>query len=84
MVFFEVKNLSKYFGGLIVVGDVLMKLYKGELIGLIGFNGVGKIMFFNFLIGVYFFSKGIILFDGKILNGRKLVKIVFLGLGRIF
>lgn len=36
MALLEVKNLSKHFGGLTAVGDVSMKLHKGELIGLIG------------------------------------------------
>lgn len=41
MALLEVKNLSKHFGGLTAVGDVSMKLHKGELIGLIGPNGAG-------------------------------------------
>ena len=35
-IFFEVKNLTKNFGGLTAVGDVTMELNEGELVGLIG------------------------------------------------
>lgn len=52
MALLEVKNLSKHFGGLTAVGDVSMKLHKGELIGLIGPNGAGKTTLFNLLTGV--------------------------------
>lgn len=84
MVLFEVKQLIKYFGGLIVVGDVIFELNEGELVGLIGLNGVGKIIFFNFLMGVYELSEGIVILDGYFLNGKLFYKIVFLGFGRIF
>ncbi|HFH7797415.1 TPA: ABC transporter ATP-binding protein [Streptococcus agalactiae] len=84
MALLEVKNLSKHFGGLTAVGDVSMKLHKGELIGLIGPNGAGKTTLFNLLTGVYLPSKGTISLDGKILNGRKPAKIASLGLGRTF
>lgn len=60
MALLEVKNLSKHFGGLTAVGDVSMKLHKGELIGLIGPNGAGKTTLFNLLTGVYLPSKGTI------------------------
>lgn len=76
MALLEVKNLSKHFGGLTAVGDVSMKLHKGELIGLIGPNGAGKTTLFNLLTGVYLPSKGTISLDGKILNGRKPAKLV--------
>lgn len=55
MALLEVKNLSKHFGGLTAVGDVSMKLHKGELIGLIGPNGAGKTTLFNLLTEEYTF-----------------------------
>ncbi|HEM3554483.1 TPA: ABC transporter ATP-binding protein [Streptococcus suis] len=84
MALLEVKDLTKNFGGLTVVGDVTMELHEGELVGLIGPNGAGKTTLFNLLTGVYEPSEGTISLAGTILNGKAPSKIASLGLGRTF
>ncbi|MFA9434115.1 MAG: ATP-binding cassette domain-containing protein, partial [Deltaproteobacteria bacterium] len=53
MNFFEVKEISKNFGGLMAVGGVSFQVERGEIFGLIGPNGSGKTTIFN-LINQYF------------------------------
>lgn len=84
MALLEVKQLSKHFGGLTAVGDVTMALEMGELVGLIGPNGVGKTTLFNLLTGVYEPSEGTIVLNGQLLNGKSPDKIASLGLSRTF
>ncbi|MBL1159863.1 ABC transporter ATP-binding protein [Streptococcus suis] len=84
MALLEVKDLTKNFGGLTAVGDVIMELHEGELVGLIGPNGAGKTTLFNLLTGVYEPSEGTISLAGTILNGKAPSKIASLGLGRTF
>jgi branched-chain amino acid transport system ATP-binding protein len=47
--FFEVKEISKRFGGLMAVGGVSFEVGQGEIFGLIGPNGSGKTTIFNLI-----------------------------------
>lgn len=53
-----VEYLMMYFGGIKVLNDVNLEVEWGLIIVLIGFNGVGKIMVFNCLIGFYWVMGG--------------------------
>jgi branched-chain amino acid transport system ATP-binding protein len=82
--FFEVKDISKKFGGLMAVGGVSFEVEQGAIFGLIGPNGSGKTTIFN-LINQYFpLTGGDIFFKGKSLKGMKTYKICHLGIGRTF
>jgi branched-chain amino acid transport system permease protein len=82
--FFEVKEISKKFGGLMAVGGVSFEVEQGAIFGLIGPNGSGKTTIFN-LINQYFpLTGGDIFFKGKSLKGMKTYKICHLGIGRTF
>lgn len=59
---FDVQYFMMCFGGLVVVNDFLFKVGCGEIIVFIGFNGVGKIMVFNCIIGFYKLIEGMIVF----------------------
>ncbi|GAI92925.1 unnamed protein product, partial [marine sediment metagenome] len=84
MNFFEVKEISKNFGGLMAVGGVSFQVERGEIFGLIGPNGSGKTTIFN-LINQYFpLTAGDIFFKGKSIKGVKTYKICHLGIGRTF
>lgn len=80
----ETKDLTVSFGGLKAVNHVNFALRKGEIHGLIGPNGAGKTTFFNILTGLYKPSEGEILFNGKVIAGKKPWDIARLGICRTF
>ena len=49
----ELKNVSKAFGKVTVFKNVNLKLYRGEILALVGENGAGKSTLMNVLGGVY-------------------------------
>lgn len=79
----EVKNLSKYFGGLAALRDISFKYYGG-IMGIIGPNGAGKTTLFNVLSGVYKPSRGKVYFIGNDITGLPPHKITKLGIARTF
>ena len=84
MNFFEVKDISKNFGGLMAVNGVSFEVERGDIFGLIGPNGSGKTTIFN-LINHYFpLTAGDIYLKGKSIKGMKTYQICHLGIGRTF
>ena len=80
----QVKNLSKYFGGLAAVSDLSFTLDKGEILGLIGPNGAGKTTIFNVVSGIYSPTQGEITFAGKPIAGLKPYQVARRGIVRTF
>jgi branched-chain amino acid transport system ATP-binding protein len=81
---FEVREITKNFGGLMAVNGVSFQVEQGEIFGLIGPNGSGKTTIFN-LINQYFpLTSGDILFKGQSIKGMKTHQICHLGVGRTF
>ncbi len=78
----EVRGVSKRFGGLVAVSDVSFELAEGEIVGLIGPNGVGKTTLFNVVNGVYKADEGSIVFAGRDITRCSPDKIVHFGLAR--
>jgi len=63
-VIFELKNISKYFPGVVALNDMSFQIRAGEVHGLIGENGAGKSTLIKVLTGVNKPDKGHILIDG--------------------
>jgi len=61
---FDVCGFSLCFGGVIVVDDLSFSVCEGDILLVIGFNGVGKISVFNCIIGFYKFMGGSVRFVG--------------------
>lgn len=80
----QVKNLSKYFGGLAAVSDLNFTLNRGEILGLIGPNGAGKTTVFNVVSGIYSPTQGEVIFKGNSIAGLKPYQVARKGLVRTF
>jgi branched-chain amino acid transport system ATP-binding protein len=76
----EVKNVTKYFGGLAALKNVSLKVNEGELIGLIGPNGAGKTTLFKVIAGIYRPSSGTVMFKGSDITGLRPYEICRLGI----
>ena len=61
----EVQDVSKYFGSVIALKDISMKVYAGEVMCLLGDNGAGKSTLIKILSGVHRPSEGQYLFEGN-------------------
>ncbi len=60
----SIRNLTKSHGGPPVLKGVEIDLYAGEILGLVGENGVGKSTFMRILAGEYTADSGEIILDG--------------------
>jgi branched-chain amino acid transport system ATP-binding protein len=81
---FQVRGLSKTFGGLTAISGVDMTIGRGEIRALIGPNGAGKTTFLNLITGVFRPTSGEIHFNGHSLVGMRPSKIVAQGVVRTF
>ena len=61
----EFNNISKFFGKVIALKDVTMKLKKGEIMCLLGDNGAGKSTLIKTLSGVHKPDEGEIIVEEK-------------------
>jgi branched-chain amino acid transport system ATP-binding protein len=66
----EVRNLSKFFGGIHAVDDASLTIEQGSITGLIGPNGAGKTTLFNVISGLYRPDAGQVYFDGQNITGK--------------
>ena len=61
----EARHITKTFPGVVANRDVSLKLYRGEVLGLLGENGAGKTTLMNILYGLYHQDSGEILVRGE-------------------
>lgn len=61
----ELKGITKTFGSVVANKDVDLKVYKGEILSILGENGSGKTTLMNMVSGIYYPDSGEILVDGK-------------------
>jgi branched-chain amino acid transport system ATP-binding protein len=80
----SLKNLGVAFGGLKAVSNLDYDLPHGMLGGLIGPNGAGKTTVFNVITGVYRPTTGLILLEGKPIQGKPTNVIAGRGIARTF
>ena len=80
----EVKQLSKYFGGLAAISELDLGVVDSEILGLIGPNGAGKTTLFNVISGFFPPTSGKVIFDGRDITGLKAHEIAHLGISRTF
>jgi len=61
----ELENVSKYFGSVIALRDVTVRLRRGEVHCLLGDNGAGKSTLIKILAGCHRPSEGVFKVDGE-------------------
>jgi branched-chain amino acid transport system permease protein len=83
-VLLELKNLTRYFGGVKAVDGISMSIQKGHVHGLIGPNGSGKSTAVNVISGLYAPTSGEILLLGHPLPHGSLFKVARSGVSRTF
>lgn len=80
----EVRQLSKAFKGVQALDGVDLKVYPGEILGLLGPNGSGKSTFINVVSGHYPVTGGDIFFEGRQLSGAAAHSIAQAGIARTY
>jgi len=74
MTMLQIKGLNTYYGESHILRDVDMNINQGEMICLIGRNGVGKTTLLKSLIGLLTPRRGEIVFNGDLVNRNYLIK----------
>ncbi len=83
-VLLKMDHITMQFGGLTAVDDFDNVVYKGEILGIIGPNGAGKTTAFNVITGIYYPTKGKIIFDDIDITPYRPHQITHLGIARTF
>ena len=79
----EIKNLSSYYGESRIIPSLSMSVPKGEIVCLVGRNGVGKSTTLKSIMGMVKTPEGSILLDGKEIIGKKTYERAALGIGYV-
>src|SRR4030065_1908921 len=82
--FLEIKGLTKNFGGLRAVNNVVFTMERDQILGLIGPNGAGKTTLLRLITGILKPDAGSVRFMGKEIVGRKTWNIVNMGIACTF
>ena len=80
----EVTNLVKAFTGVRALDGVNLKVYEGEILGLLGPNGSGKSTFINLVSGHFPATSGQILFEGRDLTRLSAHSVAQSGIARTY
>jgi branched-chain amino acid transport system ATP-binding protein len=80
----ECRGLERRFGGLVAVSGVDLRIYKGEIFGLVGPNGSGKTTLVNAVTGFYPPQKGTIHLMGADITGMAPHKVARRHVARTF
>ena len=79
----QVKGIHSYYAKSHILHGVSLELKQGELVCLLGRNGVGKSTTLKSIMGIVRPSNGSVLFDGQELVGRQPFQIARLGVGYV-
>lgn len=82
--FFEVRKISKHFGGLMAVADLSFSVEDNQLLAVIGPNGAGKTTLFNLITGTFHPDSGDIYFQDRKITRFPAHKLCRYGLTRSF
>ena len=78
----KIKNLHSYYGKSHILQGINLFIDEGEIVSLLGRNGVGRSTFIKSIMGMVK-SEGSILFNNKEILGRSIHEIANLGIGYV-
>ncbi len=79
----RMEHIVKCYGDLVANNDVSLRLYKGEILAVIGENGAGKTTLMKVLYGMEQASSGSIYLHGKQLNLKSTAHAIANGIGMV-
>ena len=79
----EISDLHSGYGRIPILNGVSMSLAQGEIVGVLGHNGMGKTTLLRTLIGQIDLTKGKIVFDGKDVTRRNMYQRTRAGIGYV-
>ncbi len=80
----ETEDIIINFGGLTAVNNVNVQVPYQSIFSIIGPNGAGKTTFFNCISGFYKIDSGLVLFQGRPINGIPTDEVANLGISRTY
>ena len=80
----KIENVDLSIGGLSILNQVSMTIFKGELFAIIGPNGAGKTSLLNCINGIYNPTAGRIFFRDRDISKLKADQIAQIGIARTF
>lgn len=80
----ELRDISKSFGGVRVLQGVNLRVFPGEVVGLLGDNGAGKSTLIKIVTGVHQPDEGQVLFEGKVVADLDVPTARSLGIETVF
>jgi branched-chain amino acid transport system ATP-binding protein len=83
MAILDVQDIHTYYGDAYVVQGLSLQLEQGQILGLIGRNGVGKTTLVNSIVGFVLPQRGRIYFKGADITGNSAFAIVRAGIGLV-
>jgi len=84
MALFEIRGLTRDFGGVRAIDGLDLDVDAGEIVSVIGPNGAGKTTLFNLVTGMIPADQGEILFEGRSIVGLRPSQILEFGIARTF
>ena len=72
----EIKNLESFYGPIMAIRGVSLKVDKGKIVTVLGANGAGKSTLLKTISGIMDPEKGEVLFNGKPIQGQEPHRIV--------
>jgi branched-chain amino acid transport system ATP-binding protein len=79
----RIDDVHTYYGKSHILHGVSLKVEPGEVVGLLGRNGVGKSTTLKTIMGLVRPSRGTVLFDGAVITGLPPHKLARLGIGYV-